>query len=81
VDIAALEAGLNELVTFQGPSKQAPPYPLTASGTPLEQDMHNELEASWQAFHATRTPEKAKANALERVQKLQVRGDEVMSPE
>jgi hypothetical protein len=57
VDIAVYEAQLNQLVSHQAGPTAIALYPLVASGTALEQDMHNELKDSWEVFHGQQVPQ------------------------
>jgi hypothetical protein len=71
-DIAAYETQLNGLVVFQSLFRKPPAYPLTANGTPLEQEMHAELKQSWSAHHRMKNGCAVLARTQLVVQQLQV---------
>jgi hypothetical protein len=73
VDIAGLEQQLTHLVMYGPTPSGVPRYPLSPSGTPLERDMHADLEASWIAHHTLPVAQHVHQSTPTVVQELKVR--------
>lgn len=75
--VLGIEAALRQLV-LPGAAVKAEGYPLLAGGsaqrsTPLERDMHAELEGSWNTHHSLPAPVGVRADAADVIRQAQVR--------